>query len=259
MTTKTLSNQALSTIDSYLHFKLGPAVCAVPYFNNKTVRARAAFRAQTGKGSPGDIFDEVQALTVKNHIAVTTLSDSALKMLLADNNIGIECSGFAYYILNSESRSRGLGTIDKHLTFINQSGILGKIRTALRPAENCDVKTLANEKNSDAVSVANILPGDMITMQKTMESSPADHILIVEAVDYEGGLPTKIHYVHSVAYPEDGVYGTGVRKGHIEITDSNLPIGSQNWIEDGKRDSDNRLFIRAQKSRTEVRRLGWFV
>ncbi len=274
MNTKTLSNRALNVIDQYLHFKVGNAVCSVPYFNNKTVKARATLRVSSGKGSPKDIFDEVQTLFVKAHVAVGSISDESLKKILTDNNIGIDCSAYAYYILNAESEELGKGSIDKHISFINCHGLVGKIRCSLRPIENCDVSTLTNDKNSRAISIKEIVPGDIITMvgkssaDDTNDSikSPQglifteydrDHILVIHQVEYQNFIPYKIHYSHAVAYPEDGVYGSGIKQGVIEITDINKSITEQAWIENEKQGDANRIFTRAKKSKTEVRRLKW--
>jgi hypothetical protein len=270
MNTKFISGRALSVIDQYLHFKAGNAVCSVPYFNNKTTRARAALRTYIGKGSPKDVFEEVQALVLKNHADLNALTDVSLKKLLVDNSIGIECSGFAYYTLNAESGERGKGALDKHLSFVNCRGLIGKIRCSIRPAENCDVSTFADDKNSRAISVKEAQPGDIITMTGSKENSelssaPAeprrgerDHILIIHRIEYQNFIPCSIYYSHAVAYPQDGIYGSGIRQGRIDISFPDKPITEAAWSEDGKTGDGNLLFLRAQRSRTEVRRLKWF-
>jgi hypothetical protein len=253
MNTKTLSSRARSVIDQYRHFKVGRAVCSVPYFNNKTVRARAGIRAQIGKGSPQEIFEEVQTILIKGSIPADALADESLKKLLVDANLGLDCSAFAYYVLNAESEELQKGRLDKHLSFVKSSSLLGGFRSRFRPIENCDVQTLADNKNSRLVPVAKVQPGDMIVMTG-YEAGPGtvrDHILIVHQVEYQNFVPTRIHYSHTMAYPEDGVYGSGIKEGIIEILDPLKSIIEERWSESG-------LFIRAQKSKTEIRRLNWF-
>jgi hypothetical protein len=101
MNTKILTLRPMSVIDQYLNFKVGNAVCSVPYFNNKTVKARGTLRAFGGKGSPKDIFEETETLLLKSHVAVESINNETLKKFLADSNIGIDCSAFAYYVLNT--------------------------------------------------------------------------------------------------------------------------------------------------------------
>jgi hypothetical protein len=270
MTTSTLSTKSLLILDQYVHFRFGSAVCSVPYFNNRTVGARAALRATIGKGSPKDIQEELQSITVKNHIDYDSLADESLKKLLVDNNLGIECSGFAYYVLNAESEERGKGTLDKHLRFVKAGGFLGKIRAKLRPVENCDVATFADDANSSMIPINEVRPGDFISMQNDGDESERDHILVVTEIDYDNpgmipgqnstgnSRPTKIYYSHAVAYPEDGKYGTGIKQGLIELSAECKTLADGLWSENGTTANATRIFNRAKKSRTEIRRLKWF-
>ncbi|MEK7609667.1 MAG: hypothetical protein AAB470_00910 [Patescibacteria group bacterium] len=255
MNTKTLSNRALSTINQYLNFRVGTAVCSIPYFNNKTIKARATLRAYGGKGSPKDIFEEIQTIAVKSHVNIESLTNESLKKILTDNNIGIDCSGFVYYILNAQSEELKNETLDRRLSFVNCHGLIGKIRCSLRPIENCDVGTLAHDKNSLTVPIKEISPSDIITMIGDSEENEHDHILVIHQVEYQNFIPCKIHYSHAVAYPEDGIYGTGIRQGTIEIVDPDKSISEARWIENNKEGVANRIFIRATKSKTEMRRL----
>ena len=257
---KTLTPQALSIIDQYLHFKVGSGECSVPYFNNKTVKARAALRSVSGKGNPQEITEEVQAILIKDHVDLAVVTDEALKKVLTDNNIGIDCSAFAYYILDTEAHTQGKGSIKNGIHFAGASGLIGKIRCSLRPIENFDVLTFADNKNSSVVALNNVSPGDVITMINGPEGDERNHILIVHQVDYtdapagKSGL-TKISYSHAVAYPEDGVYGTGIKQGTIDLTDMSMPLSKQNWSEGSFSNETNPIRIRSDKSKTEIRRL----
>lgn len=230
----------------------------MPYFNNKTKRSRGALRVYVGKGSPKELFEEIQSVLVKAHIDTSTVSNETIKKLLTDENIGIDCSGFAYYVLNSQNEEIGKGKIDKHLSFINCHGLIGKMRCALRPIENCDVATFAHDSNSRLVTLKDVTPGDMITMLNDSQENERDHILVIHQVEYQNFIPYQIHYSHAVAYPEDGIYGTGIKQGTIEILDLNKPLTDQLWTENGMTAEANRIFTRAQKSKTEIRRLKWW-
>lgn len=270
MNTKTISPRAISVIDQYLHFKIGNASCSVPYFNNKVGKIHFALRVYKGKGSPQEIFEEAQSLTVKNHIDINLLSNDLLRQLLVDSGIGIDCSGFAYYILDAESKERNSGTLDRHLSFTSCRGLFGKVVCSLRPVENCNVETFANNKNSRVVPIKEIVPGDIITMtgiapidsrDTENEIKPSqnnrDHILVIHQIEYQNFIPATIHYSHAIAYPEDGPYGSGIRQGEIQIVFPDKNIADQRWIEGENSGTTNRLFIRAQRSQTEVRRLKW--
>jgi hypothetical protein len=257
MNTKTISTHALSVINQYLHFKIGDAECSIPYFNNKTIRARASLRSQNGKGSPQEIYEEIQTLLIKNHIDMRTITTESLKKILTDNNIGIDCSAFAYYILNAESQEVGKGKLDAHIHFAHSYGLFGKIRCALRPIENCDVATFAHDKNSTVISIRDVQPGDIITMLGGPDTDDRNHILIIHQIEYQNFAPAKIHYVNSVAYPTDGVYGTGIKQGTIEIANFDRSIVEQQWVEGDMRNEKNIFYTRAQKSQTELRRMNF--
>ncbi len=258
MEIKTLSQSALKIIDQYTNFKIGSAVCSVPYFNNKTANKRMALRTYIGKGSPSDIKDELEIIITKEKIDINSFDSKLLKKTLVDNKLGIECSGFCYHILEAESIYRGFGSISKRIKFINCNNIISKIKCSLRPVENCDVATFASDENSKIISLKNILPGDIITMVSEQNNSDRNHILIIKEVYYENSNPKKIVYSHSISYPEDGIYNNGVRDGEIEITNPELKITDANWSENQKEKDNNLIYIRAQKSKTEVRRLNWF-
>jgi len=252
MNTKLLGSKALSVIDQYKNFRIGHTECSIPYYNNRHMRVRASFKAENGKGSPKDIFDEVSNLLAKEKIDQKTLSSIELKKFLVDNNIGIDCSGLAYYILSNE-----YGSIDKHLAYPFCKGLIGKIRCKFRPVENTDVATFAHEKNSRVVEIKNANPGDIITMVGSEDSKERDHILVIDQIEYQNFVPTKLHYINSTAWPTDGEYGHGVRDGSIEITDITKPLVEQRWIEAEKTGDENYNFARAKKSHTELRRLKW--
>ena len=120
---------------------------------------------------------------------------------------------------------------------------------------------IEEEKIESAVKdVFSFKPADIITM--TEGPQERDHVLLVHQVDYQNFKPTTIHYTHSIAWPSDGVYGTGVRQGTIDILDIKKPITEQSWSEAGKISSgkdantqENYTFARALKARTEIRRM----
>ena len=258
MNTKRISDEALRVIEQYKNFQIGNSTCSIPYFNNKTTARRAGLRAEIGKGSPKDIFDEAEHRAIPQKIDLNLLDSENLKKFLVDSNIGIDCSGFAYYVLNEESKSRGKGSIDKHLSFPLSKGIMGKIKSKVRPVENTDVQTLAHNKNSKIVSVKEEQVGDIVTMIGGTDGGERDHILIIHQIEYQNFLPVTVHYVHAVAWPTDGEYGHGIHEGKIEIVDVSKSILEQKWIEMEKTGVDNYTFSRAGKSVTEIRRLNWF-
>jgi hypothetical protein len=255
MSLLSLSPEALAIIDGYLHFKVGLIECSVPYFNNKTVASRGGLRAQRGKGSPEDIQEEILGIFLKHHTDINALTSESLKKTLTDQNLGIDCSAFAYHILDAEHEVRGLGSIEGSLTFVNCKGLFGRLICSMRPAENCDVTTLADDINTRIITLTEIIPGDLITMIGGPDSNDRNHVLVVHEVERDGNILKSISYSHAIAYPEDGLYGSGIRQGTVEIVSPTGSILDQIWKESGMIDGARRIFGRAKASRTEIRRL----
>ena len=143
-----------------------------------------------------------------------------LKKFLVERNIGIDCSGLAYYILDAECQSLGKGKLKDNISFPFCKGIFRKIKCKLRPEENIDVATLAHNTNSHIVPIEKIEPGDMVTILR--ENKERNHILIIHKVGYINNIPNIIYYTHSISLPEDGLYGHGIRQEKIEL-------GKQEW------------------------------
>lgn len=265
MNTKTLSHQSLALIHDYLHFipSGNPAVAdvQVPYYNNKRNGRRGELKALVGKGSPREILEEAKLLAFNKKFDLASAPSAAVTRFLVDNSIGIDCSGLAYYILDQESRSLGKGTLDRHIKFPFSKGFFSKIRAKMQPAKNADVETFAHDSNSKVVALRDIKPGDFLTMTGATDKI-RNHVVVFHQIEYQNGIPTLIHYTHSIALPIDGEYGHGVRQGIITIVDMAKSIVEQQWNEgimtNGAASDAEPLVARAKASRSEIRRLLWF-
>lgn len=258
METRQVSSKSLELINSYRDFSVGKVHLNVPYFNNKTVGQRAALRVEAGKGSVEEILNEVKEIAIKHRVNPSDLTQENLKKLMVDANIGIDCSGFAFHVLDEESIDRKKGELRGNLKFPYHKSFLDKIRIKIRAIENAGVKTFAHDENSRVIELKSIMPGDMITMIGNEDGVMRDHILVIYKVEYENNLPKNVYYVHSVAWPTHGAYGHGVFDGKIEIKDLNRNISDANWIESGKTGEENYTLTRVKRSQTEIRRLNWF-
>lgn len=258
MNTRRLTDQTFSLIDTYLNFKVGSAVTNIPYFNNRKQAKRASLRAEVGKGSPREILDEVSLLTLRDKITVDAFTNDTFKKFLVENDIGIDCSGLAYYILASEARARDKHQLDRLLSYPLARGLFRKIKAHFYPVENTDVATFAHDKNSHIIEIKDAAPGDIITMESDDASPLRNHILVIHQIEYQNFVPITLHYTHSIAWPSDGEYGHGVRQGIIDIVDSTKPLTEQRWIENNTTDTQNYTLARAKASKTALRRIKGF-
>ena len=248
---KTLSQPAMEVINNFLALPIPGHPVTCPYFNNKKSRVRGALRVFIGKGSTEDIADEITLLALREKIDLSTLSDEAVRQLLVENNIGIDCSALAYYVLDAEVKTRGKGSLKKYLKFPKVKSPLRKLLIALRTVENVNVGGLANDANSTQISMKELEPGDLIIMLGTGVNHDLNHILIIDQID-----KSVIHYTHALQWSTDGKYQHGVRQGAIHITNPLLSIKEQLWTEQEKTGDDNETLWRAKTAeRLEIRRL----
>lgn len=262
MTQPTLTPRALSVIQDYLHIPLPLKDVSCPYYNNRRTGLKGGLRVMVGKGSIEDVVYESELLSVREKIDLKTLSNEDYKKFLVDRRIGIDCSGFAYYVLDAESVARGFGHIRQHLAHPYAKNIFRKFFNKIRPIENTGVTTFAHEKNSREIPLDRVMPGDYVVMLYTGPDKTYNHMMIVHQVDFDEQNPPqakKLYYTHSFSWPEDGQYNHGVRQGTIEIIDPKKPLAEQVWTEQGKTSAENFTQAKAREAMyVSVRRLNWF-
>lgn len=252
MTSKTLSEQTQKIINDYLHLPIPGHEVFCPYYNNRRSDIRAGLRALIGKGMPNDIAEEAGIVALREKQELKKMNNKTLQEFLVYHKLGIDCSGFYYHVMNAELQARGLGNIRQHLKFPFIKNPLRKLLTIFRPVESAGVRTLSHEKNAQEIKLAEIAPGDMITMIGTGNKHNFNHMLLIHQVDMEQNKPKIIHYTHSFAWSSDGQYGHGTKQGQIEITNLNKNILAQIWIEKHKTGIDNETFKHAQMA-TELK------
>ncbi len=256
MTTHTLSPQALETIQQYLHFPINGETFAIPYYNNRRAKVRAGLRAMIGKGSIDDIREELDIVCLKQHVDTQTLSAEQAKKLLVDHNIGIDCSGFVYHVLNNEYLAQKKGTLASHIRFPKTYNLFRSLIRRWRVIENINVELLASDDNSSIVSLSDVLPGDMIVIIDAGYTGAVDHVILIESVDKAGDLTVNLHLVHSFRWSSETNTQHGVRRGEIHVHDISKPLLQQEWVEQGKSGKDNETFRRATEAkRVEIRRI----
>lgn len=231
MESKTLSPATLQLIEKYLHLPFKEKDVQTPYFNNRRQKVRGALRVLIGKGSVEDIVEEATIFSLKEKIDLKKMESADIKKYLIDHNLGIDCSGLAFYLLDEELRAQNKKPLKKFLFFPSAKNFVRKLLVKLRPVENAGVRTFHHEKNTRNISLEEVLPGDMVIMMGTGKEHDLNHMLVIHNIEYENGKPKVLNYTHSLSWSTDGKYGHGVRQGTIEIISSNDDLLAQNWTE----------------------------
>jgi len=258
MNFKTLSPLALEVINQYAHLPFKDKNIPCPYFNNRRSKVRAGLRVLLGKGSPIEIVDEALLFALREKVNLHDLNNESLKKFLIDHNLGVDCSAFAYYIMEAEYRQKGKGLLSSKFSYPHARNIFRKLIVKLRAVENIGVATLAYDKNSHPVDLSHVQPGDMVIMINSGKEHNLNHVLLAYKVDYEDEVPIAIYYCHSFQWSMDGRYNHGIKTGIIEITDVTKPLLAQTWKEASKEAGENETFLRAAEAEAlELRRLNF--
>ncbi len=249
--TDKISGKAREMIDLYLALPLGTKP-SCPYFNNRRRKNRSGLRVLKGKGSPQEISEEAEILAKLSRISIKDLSTDKLKEFLVASDLGIDCSGFAYHVLNSFCQEKTGKSIQSYVHSI-RPGLFGKILARLRPAENLGVSSFRADTNSFAIQVSEAQTGDVITFMGTGKEKTYNHILVITGVERVHD-DTRISYAHSYMWPSDGFTNHGVREGDILVHGENLLGGT--WKEQGVIGNDNYTFESARNAKeVSIRRL----
>ncbi len=251
----TLDPRTQNVLKHYQAIGIGNTTVRCPYFNNKKTNIRGALRVLIGKGSPDDIEEEALLIALREKIDLRQLDAVQAKRFLVDHSIGVDCSAFAYYMLEAEVAAQKKKPLKKILHFPFARG-LRRIIAACRPVENVNVKTLAHPKNSVDISFSHAQVGDMICMIGTGKDHTLDHVLIITEVETQGDSVVRIAYAHSLNWSTDGKYDTGIRLGEIQIHNANAGLQEQTWQESNKTDTENETLFRAKTAtHLSIRRL----
>lgn len=243
-----------------------------PYFNCSKRNYRGQIRGLIGKGSPEEIVEEAKILSIQYHHGLfdkdghcclhgqhkDEVPAETIRRFLVDNDIGVDCSGFAAHVLSAHFKETIRFNIASRFFFWPRKNFLRRLIARLRPIENMSVKVFAKEENStilfngrDPVNFAKILPADMVIMMETGPRKTRNHIIIITANN-----GTSLEYVHARAWSSEGKYGHGVALGKIEIIKPDGNLLDQTWTELDKTNEHNETFWEARDANIlEIRRI----
>lgn len=224
MKKNTLPQATLNFIDGYFQLPIMGKKIRCPYFKykKKILRRRLKNRVFTGKGLPSEIAMATESLAKKQKKPLKNWTAEKIRDFMKKNGLGIDCSGFISWILNSWYQKEHKG---KHIwRKINISLLsLKGMRYLLRPVENLDVKTIIRSKNCQPIKkVVQIKPGDLIHLGE-------NHLLIITHVSKDSK-----NRVKSISYCHSSDFYDGVHRGKIEIKNFKAGLAKQRWIEKSK-------------------------
>lgn len=208
------TSQALQKVYlDYFNLTLGNRKIPCPYWINNPKRLK--FGPGGGKSLPEEIVILAQQKAIQDKVDLAKLSEKEIINFLKKNHLGIDCSGFAFWLLDALDQEKGgNGIIDD---IPNVEGKIIKVRASVKMLTDSQVAYPIKSLNE-------IKPGDMIRLRA------GHHLLIVLQTQKDQNKNLKkIIYVHS----SSSVFTktSGVHQQEILITNPNKPIEDQNWLE----------------------------
>ena len=95
-----LPNGTKEIIKSYFELPLGGKKVKCPYFMNLKGE-RAGLRVMIGKGTVEEIVHEVMVWAQLKGVGLNKMSTEEIRSFMIKKGIGIDCSGFAVYVLDA--------------------------------------------------------------------------------------------------------------------------------------------------------------
>lgn len=188
-----ISDILYSTYKQFL-LPLGGKRVPVPYRRNETGQYQKLGAAFQGKSSPRVLIKTTTSLAKKQNFDLNKASVEDIRDFMRKNRLGIDCSGFAYRLLNTFSEK-----------------VHGRSLTAFGLPHVGRTNTTKLTSSKIAIKIENLdmaVAGDLIKLNSTGD---IPHVLVV--LENRSG---KIIYAHSSGTTNpDGVHLGGVHKGKL--------------------------------------------
>lgn len=250
-----LHESTLQLIEAYTHLRIGNVVVPAPYMNNRRLGLRGSLAVLVGKGTPTDIEEEALIFALKEHIDLKTLNEEQARIFLVNHHLGIDCSGYAYHLLDTELQARNLPPLKQTIVLPFITNPIKRLLSRLQLVKHVGVKTLAHDLNSKRVALNEVQAGDMLMFLEINNDTDHHHLLVIKEIRDEAG-HTVIHYTHTMQWQADGNYRHGVKQGTITIDKPTEPLLAQTWEEAGQTGDANETYAHAKGARiTDIRRL----
>jgi len=200
----------------YTHLTLGGKKIRCPYWVNKIKKGLVG--PLGGKGTPEQIVDVAEYQANKDGFDFQAASEEEIINFLLKKKIGVDCSGFAFWMLNALDLAKGGDGIANDIT-----GSKGRFISA-----RANVAMLTDEKVSIPVELKEARVGDMIQLRGRK------HVAIITKIFKDGEEIRAIEYCHSSCLTEIN----GVHSSEVKIINPQGSLKDQLWKEKTK-DGEN--------------------
>lgn len=211
------SSEALQKLfHEYIHLPLGGKEIVCPYWMNDL--KEGIYGPFGGKGLPEQIVEATENAAKPKGVDLAKMSEREVLDFMEQERIGVDCSGFVFWMLDSLDKEKGGNGIANDIPGCKGKVLECRANVAMLTDENI---TLPIEK------VAEVRVGDMIRL------GGGKHVAIVVGVTrdtQDKGELKEIEYAHSSAKTKE----FGVHSALIKIIDPQGGLETQEWSEETK-------------------------
>jgi hypothetical protein len=199
-------NELVTLLKSEIYKYLG-----IPYFRNNPKLKSSPLNAFVGKGNFHEIAQATISTAQKQNVDLLKFSNQQIYNFQKKNHIGIDCSGYAYHLLNFLCLQSGGQNLDDVLV-----GTDGK-----KGVRRVNANLLTSPPNAHEINqYSDIKTGDLIRMDQ------GRHVIVI--IEKKAN---KIYYTHSSDQTQD----RGVHLGVITLTDPTKTLDFQKWSDTTKK------------------------
>jgi hypothetical protein len=189
-----------------------------------------------GKGTPEEITATAIRLSKDEHFKLATHSPDEIRQFMVRHFLGVDCSGFSYYLLDQL-------LIPLHLPKLDQLITPPPLGNPLNPLRfRCNVRCLTNNRHTTKVNFPRqpAQPGDLLRFHR------GKHLMVIIRVT-----PSTLTYAHSASLTQT----PGVHLAKITLTHPRQDLSHQHWHELTRTASDYPLAYFRPQAGDGLRRL----
>jgi hypothetical protein len=204
------ASQFLNSCTHHYRLKLGGKPVWCPYWSDNWRRGIRG--PHGGKGTPEEITATANQLAKEQQYQLSSHSPDQIRQFMTRHRLGVDCSGFAYYLLNQLLQHLHYPTLDQ---IISPPPLGNPLNPLLF---RCNARCLTSLRHTLYIDFPRqpAQPGDLLRFHR------GKHLMIITQVT-----PNSLTYAHSSSLTQT----TGVHFGTITLTNPRQDLSRQHWHE----------------------------
>ncbi|MCX8035430.1 MAG: hypothetical protein N3A71_04140 [Candidatus Dojkabacteria bacterium] len=194
--------EVLDVIEKYKTLRYKEFVTAVPYYRNKPFSFFTP-PAEAGKGSPDEIQRYIDEIIARSPQAQKINSNEMFRSVLISFQIGVDCSGFVYHVLDAWAKVKHKKPLSYFLPKESPIFFRKFLSRIFKPQSSMSADDFTSEPFARQIKgTLNIRAGDLIRTKN------GDHVLIIISTEIVGDNYEIVAYQSSDSHIPHGLVKT---------------------------------------------------